>query len=162
MDMTWVLEVRGALGLLLGLIGLAAVIVCLTNPDRRAYSPHRRRSRDQQLAAQWAATRQLLDARPELRLVQVGKTYQRASTGTKAWVRRWGHSGPWTDTWFWETQWPPGTLLVVSPAVGWGPHNQNPAVLYIRREQIVHHLDSRAPKAAAAEQRRQQSSGEAV
>ena len=96
-------------------------------------------------------------------MIEVQSTYQRAQRGTKAWVR-WcsGVSGvavgEQQDTWFFEDSWPPCTVLVVVPSIGWGPHNRDPEVLYLRRAQILATVEPGAHAAAIDLEKRQRNS----
>jgi len=93
-------------------------------------------------------------ARPGAHICYVSHVYQRANRGTKA-VIVWAETGWRQDAWFWYF-WPaPGSTLLVFGTVGFGPHNQNPAVFYVDADGV---LAAAVPGANAA-WRRLQSAG---
>lgn len=113
----------------------------------------RKKSRQEAAAAQqWerlhASLRQL---GPNFHIVQVAEIYQRAKNGSKAYVI-WTETGAKQDTWFegWVPQ--PGSFLLVRGSVGYGPHNNNPTVLYIGSGGVH---STAAPNAWSAWQRQQ-------
>ncbi|WP_433802452.1 hypothetical protein [Actinomycetospora sp. CA-084318] len=151
---------------LLAGIGCLFALITMRIGDRSLGSARvdRQRALEETLAAEWLRVGHLIRSRPELAVIEVGRTYQRARRGSKAFVR-WMDSGSQQDTWFWHDSWPEGALLVVSPSVGWGPHNRNPEVLYLEKERVIRSVDRRAPAAAAAVERRrreQHRAGEAA
>lgn len=110
---------------------------------RERLAEERREERANRSAEQWEAAVALARSRPGLRLIKVEQNYQRSSTGTKSWVRRWDTDAR-QDAWFSGKSFAPGTLLVVSATSGWGPHNQDPGVLYVRPDQIIKTFEPRA------------------
>ncbi|MEU6005049.1 hypothetical protein [Streptomyces sp. NPDC047453] len=87
--------------------------------------------REAAAAQQWerlqASARQL---GPGFHIVQVDKVYQQARNGSKAYVI-WTETGMRQDTWFegWVPR--PGSFILLRGSVGYGPHNNNPKVLYV-------------------------------
>lgn len=111
----------------------------------------RRRAQDAQAAASWQALMAAAQAWHGAHMCHVLRVYQRAGRGTKA-VIIWTETGWQQDAWFWYF-WPaPGSTLLVVGAVGFGPHNRNPAVFYVEDGGV---LAAAPPGAQAAWQRRQ-------
>lgn len=76
-------------------------------------------------------------------LALVGGVYQPARRGSKA-VIVWQPSGERQDTWFWGWQAKTGVYVVIRGGTGWGPHNRNPAVMYVEHEGVLDVIDPRA------------------
>lgn len=113
------------------------------------------RKRTERLAAQW---HQLQAAaahgrREGAHLLQVVEVYQYARTGSKA-IIAWCDTGLRQDAWFEGQRLPPGMFMLVKASSGWGPHNNNPNVLYVSREGVRAWAEQGAPYAAAALQKR--------
>lgn len=106
----------------------------------------RRERERQRLAASWEALIRERDAARDhgVYLVQALNVYQRARRGSKA-VIRWCDSGATQDAWFWDRHIPPGSYLLVRGAVGFGPHNSNPNVLYVQPQEVHRILPAEAP-----------------
>ena len=79
-------------------------------------------------------------------LVQVVSVYQRARRGSKAMVV-WCDTGIRQDTWFWYWTAPVGAYVLVRGASGFGPHNQNPNVLYVQQQDVLAWVSGAAPAA---------------
>ncbi|GAA4227745.1 hypothetical protein GCM10022254_16190 [Actinomadura meridiana] len=70
-------------------------------------------------------------------LAYVERVYQRARTGAKA-IIVWDATGNRQDAWFQD--WPNipvGTYLLLAGSTGYGPHNHNPHVYYVRPNEIL-------------------------
>lgn len=59
--------------------------------------------------------------------------------------------GSHEDAWFWNRHIPPGSYLLVRGAVGFGPHNNNPNVLYVQPQEVHRILPAQAPAAWQAQ-----------
>lgn len=84
-------------------------------------------------AAQWEAFRDaaVRQAGQNVHIACVESIYQRARTGDKAWII-WQSTGARQDTWFHGgTPCPAGMYVLLGGSVGFGPHNNNPRVLYV-------------------------------
>lgn len=116
----------GSLGAILMGIVLTCAVIAL-----RVRSAGKRTAR---LVAQWES---LLHQRATSggHLIQVIRVYQQARRGSKAEIR-WYESGLVQDAWFWNWHVPPGAYLLVTAQSGYGPHNDNPNVLYVYLEQV--------------------------
>lgn len=126
-----------------GVIVLVAIgaVVSSVRASRR-----RRDAERQALAASWES---LIRERDTARahgvyLVQALNVYQRARRGSKV-VIRWCDSGATQDAWFWDRHVPPGSYLLLRGAVGFGPHNGNPNVLYVQPQEVHRMLPAHAP-----------------
>ena len=114
----------------------------------------RRRRRDLEMSQQWDAMQAAQLATPQAALVEVITVYQPARRGTKA-IVRWLASGYQQDTWF-QDYWPEaGAIALVRGTTGWGPHNQNPSVFYVRPDQILYVLPPGAGEAARRHRERE-------
>ncbi|MFC1408457.1 hypothetical protein ACEZCY_04080 [Streptacidiphilus sp. N1-12] len=109
--------------------GLVAMAISLRNGARR---------RRAALAAQWEhLVRMRADPRSRgAELVRVVRVYQRAARGSKALVA-WATGGAQQDAWFWFWAVPVGAHVLVRSTIGYGPHNRNPSVLYVRQEDVL-------------------------
>lgn len=76
-------------------------------------------------------------------LALIEGVYQPARRGSKA-VIVWQPSGERQDTWFWGWQAKTGVYVVIRGGTGWGPHNRNPAVMYVEHEGVLDVIDPRA------------------
>lgn len=111
----------------------------------------RRRERDAQAATRLSEVRGKCASSPHVTLVHVLDVYQQARHGTKAVVLHDG-GGPPQDAWF-DHRWPSaGTSHVVLRGAAWGPHNQNPDVLYVHG--VYESLPAGTLRAAERHQRR--------
>ncbi|MGP3988571.1 hypothetical protein [Streptomyces sp. 3N207] len=84
-------------------------------------------------AAQWEALRDaaVRQAGQNVHIAWVESIYQRARAGDKAWII-WQRTGVRQDTWFHgRAPCPAGTYVLLGGSVGFGPHNNNPRVLYV-------------------------------
>jgi hypothetical protein len=109
---------------------------------------------DAELYEDWCAMQRLQNSSPGSGLVQVVSTYQRARRGTKA-VVMWLESGYRQDSWF-ALNWPkPGATLLVQGSTGWGPHNRNPEVFYVKPNQILYWMPPGSLRAVERHKRRQ-------
>jgi hypothetical protein len=96
-------------------------------------SKKRRRQRAEREAAFHAHV--LSMRRQGWHLVWVSQTYQNARSGTKA-VVVWRETGAAQDTWFQDMRVHRGMQFFVSGSIGYGPHNNNPRVLYLHPHQV--------------------------
>jgi len=105
-------------------------------------------ARDRELDESWTGLHRRAGGNAALRLIQVRKVYQKATTGTKAIVvhRSKGATqdtwfdGPQQDAWFYNQRVQRGSILLVRESSGWGPHNHDPNVLYVRLHDVVDEL----------------------
>lgn len=103
------------------------------------------RRREAELAQQWEAA--LTRSRHTgTQLVYVRSRYQTARRGSKADVYNLPN-GPRQDAWFRGWIVPAGVYLVVRGSTGWGPHNSNPNVLYVDRQDVLNIISGDAPDA---------------
>lgn len=92
----------------------------------------RSRKLDEWLAGRLDAAVQAHWHEADLNLAIIANPYQYARRGTKANIQ-WYCTDVWQDTWF-QDLWPkPGSLVLLSGSSGYGPHNTNPNVFYVRR-----------------------------
>ncbi|MGW3563316.1 hypothetical protein ACWDSL_05330 [Streptomyces sp. NPDC000941] len=100
-------------------------------------------------AAQWQTLRDTaaLHAGDDLHIAWVESIYQRARTGDKAWIV-WQGTGVRQDTWFQGgAPCPAGMYVLLGGSVGFGPHNNNPRVLYVNPSDIRGTASAKALKA---------------
>jgi hypothetical protein len=91
--------------------------------------------RDAAAAQRWDAFHAYATAH-HLQMVYIQQVYQRASTGSKAYVSIYNDPTAATrDTWFWWAQVQQGSVVAVHPSEGWGPHTRRDDVLFIGTEQ---------------------------
>ncbi|MEE4544675.1 hypothetical protein V2S66_22190 [Streptomyces sp. V4-01] len=123
------MDVVAHLGVLV--ILLAAVAASLV--FGRAYSRRKQAERKSLAVRMWVNFQQtkVRSHSQGFRMLQVIQVYQRARFGSKA-IIVWCDSGLQQDTWFEGWQAMPGAYMLVRPNSGWGPHNRNPAVLYVK------------------------------
>jgi hypothetical protein len=127
----------------LGLVVCVVVLVVVL-----AIRNARRQQRARQVARwqRWESMQALRASTPESELAEVAVVYQRARHGAKA-VIVWLANGHRQDTWF-EGNWPaPGSVVLVRGSTGWGPHNRNPEVFFVRPDQILAMLPAGTRKA---------------
>ncbi|GAA4227827.1 hypothetical protein GCM10022254_16460 [Actinomadura meridiana] len=126
-----------ALLLVLALLIVVAVIVSCVWLGGTALREHSARQAERQALRQQAVQElRLLDGR-DGHLAYVERVYQRARTGAKA-IIVWDATGNRQDAWFhdWPNV-PAGTYLLLAGTTGYGPHNHNPHVYYVRPNQIL-------------------------
>jgi hypothetical protein len=73
---------------------------------------------------------------PGSELAEVQVVCQRARHGTKA-VIKWLSTGRQQDTWFAGSRPELGCVVLLRGSTGWGPHNQNPQVFFVRQDQLL-------------------------
>lgn len=100
--------------------------------------------RQEVLAEQWTQLEAISRAH-QARIAHITHVYQHARRGSKALIT-WVDNGNTQDAWFWEWQAPQDAYVALRGRTRYGPHNQNPDVLYVRP-------DERAGVAAAGAQR---------
>ncbi|WP_405590400.1 hypothetical protein [Streptomyces sp. NBC_01190] len=123
------------------IVGLAAAVLLPLRSRARA-----RKAEREWLAASWESLILERDAARAngVYLVQAVNVYQLAQRGSKA-IIRWMDTGVTQDAWFWNWHIPPGSYLLVRGGAGYGPHNNNPNVLYVRPEEVHRVLPGHAP-----------------
>jgi hypothetical protein len=109
--------------------------------------------RQQRLAAQWDWLLSVARENPDARLCAISSVYQRARTGTKAWVM-WLDRGDRQDAWFAGMSVKANTTLLVRGESGYGPHNNDPNVFYTNSHNVLACVPSAARQAWADAQRR--------
>jgi hypothetical protein len=135
------MTVAGVVSTLVVIGGLAAAVLLHLRSRARTREAER-----EQLAASWESLVLERDAARSngVYLVQAVNVYQRAQRGSKA-VIRWLDTGATQDAWFWNRHIPPGAYLMVRGGAGYGPHNNNPDVFYVRPEEVHRILPGHAP-----------------
>jgi hypothetical protein len=134
---------------LLVAIGLIEIVLVLAGV--RALRALWHRCSDPALAARWGHA---LVARADgVEIAFVERVYQHARRGSKA-IIVWLRTGRRQDAWFEGSQERPGRYLLLTGSVGYGPHNDNPDVLFVHSGEVLATLPRRAPKAWRREQRR--------
>ena len=113
----------------------AAVALIVWLSSRQPPSP----LRDQELYHRWYEMHEMCRTTPGAAIVQVANAYQRAQRGTKA-VVVWMATGCPQDAWFADSHPMSGSFLLVRGRTGWGPHNNNPEVLYVGPNEILYWL----------------------
>jgi hypothetical protein len=117
-------------------------------------SAQRQRELDADLARRWDSMELRRAMTPDAGLIGIAGVYQSARRGTKA-VIVWLATGREQDAWFADI-WPaPGSVALVRGSTGWGPHNHNPEVFYVRLDQILHMLPPDTPEAVARHRARE-------
>ncbi|MDA2810718.1 hypothetical protein O4J56_08740 [Nocardiopsis sp. RSe5-2] len=86
-------------------------------------------------AEEWSRFQRARAAHPDARVFEVVEVYQNARSGTKAIIEWHGTQGR-QDAWFDGFFLPPGALALVTGRTGYGPHNDDPAVFYVRWDQV--------------------------
>lgn len=116
---------------------LVAVIVSLVWLGGRALRGHSARQAERRALWQQAVQELRLRDGRDGHLAFVERVYQRARTGAKA-IIVWDATGNRQDAWFhdWPSI-PAGTYLLLVGTTGYGPHNHNPRVYYVRRHQVL-------------------------
>ncbi|MEV6344965.1 hypothetical protein [Actinoplanes sp. NPDC051851] len=138
-----------ALGDLLCLLVICAIVAVIVRGTRSA-----NRKRDARAAAAWQTLVLAAHHRPGTHICYVVHVYQSARRGTKA-VIAWADTGARQDAWFWYF-WPAaGSALLVIGAVGFGPHNRDPAVFFVDSGGVL----ALAPPGAQAAWHRLQAAG---
>ncbi|WP_406527591.1 hypothetical protein [Streptomyces sp. I8-5] len=100
-------------------------------------------------AQQWAALRTAAaqQAHRGVRIALIHSIYQRASAGDKAWII-WQETGVRQDTWFHGgVPCSTGTFVLLGGSVGYGPHNNNPRVLYVNPADVLGTASAKSLKA---------------
>ncbi|MBN9105382.1 MAG: hypothetical protein J0I14_10290 [Propionibacteriaceae bacterium] len=134
---------------LLVAIGLIEIVLVLAGVRALRALWHRRS--DPALAARWEHA---LVARADgVEIAFVERVYQHARRGSKA-IIVWLRAGRRQDAWFEGSQERPGRYLLLTGSVGYGPHNDNPDVLFVHSGEVLATLPRRAPKAWRRQQRR--------
>ncbi|MDX3613306.1 hypothetical protein [Streptomyces europaeiscabiei] len=90
-------------------------------------------------AAQWETFQSEAAQRAHLgvQVAQLKSIYQRARNGHKAWIV-WHETGARQDTWFHGgAPCREGMFVLLHGSVGYGPHNNNPRVLYVRPSDVI-------------------------
>lgn len=126
-----------------GYIEIAAVLTLLTAAlawfvasSIHKHRLHKRTTRDARIE-EWSAFAQVTRDYPQLQWVMVEKVYQVAATGTKA-IVVWPATGARHDAWFEGVRYlTPGMHLLLSGHLDYGPHNDNPAVLFTSHERVA-------------------------
>lgn len=116
---------------------LVAVIVSLVWLGGRALRGHSARQVELRALRQQAVQELRLRDGRDGHLAFVERVYQRARTGAKA-IIVWDATGNRQDAWFHD--WPnipAGTYLLLVGTTGYGPHNHNLRVYYVRRHQVL-------------------------
>lgn len=130
----------------LGALALATGVVWNARRDQQAKQVARWQ--------RWESMQALKASTPGAELAEVAVVYQRARRGAKA-VIVWLANGHRQDAWF-EDEWPhAGSVLLLRGSTGWGPHNRNPDVFYVRTHQILDIMSAATRNAMLAEERRQ-------
>ncbi|WP_213002106.1 hypothetical protein [Winogradskya consettensis] len=115
-------SVAGGLGYLLGMAAGALFRKIVRRPQREAA-----------LAASWEAMRVSIRQNPSARLCFVTQVHQRATTGTKAFVRWSGKPGNRHDAWFRGSRLSVGTYALVEGFYRYGPHRHEPQLFDVTR-----------------------------
>ncbi|MEU4827123.1 hypothetical protein AB0H37_35090 [Actinomadura sp. NPDC023710] len=116
---------------------LVAVIGSLLWLGGTALRRHSARQAERRALRQQAVQEVRLRDGRDGHLAYVERVYQRASTGAKA-IIVWDATGNRQDAWFHD--WPgipTGTYLLLAGTTGYGPHNHNPRVYYVRPGQVL-------------------------
>ncbi|WP_067804959.1 hypothetical protein [Actinomadura formosensis] len=121
----------------IGFVLLVGVIGSLLWLGVRALRGHSARQAERWALRQEAVQGLRLRDGRDGHLAYVERVYQRARTGAKA-IIVWDATGTRQDAWFHD--WPgisAGTYLLLVGTTGYGPHNHNPQVYYVRPHQVL-------------------------
>lgn len=131
----------------------ASILVLLLTAALALIISRRNRSieRDRKLAELWDWMQQQ-DAPPAQNLIRIARVYQNAKRGSKAIIVY--SDGRQIDTWFEGWHPAPGAYAVLRGHVGYGPHNRNSHVLYVRPGEVIGTAPADAPEASRRHQAR--------
>lgn len=136
------------LGTIIGFAEIAIVLAIVLAVRR-----HRQRRTDPSLAEAWDQWQAA--STHGFGIARILWVYQHARRGSKALIiwRRRGRRRL-QDAWFEARQQRSGCYVLLRGSVGWGPHNSNPRVFYVRPDGVLGTLPGRAPRAWRREQKR--------